>query len=133
MGIINLSTEKEEQVIDVTKNVKDAIKSLNVKDGLCVVYTPHTSAAIFTNENWDLGIADDIINSLSKLVPKKQGYKHDKVDGNAHSHIKSILIGPSQSYMVVDGKLVLGQWQGIMFCELDGPRNRQIYVEVYKK
>jgi len=101
-----------------------------VKDGICFIYIPHTTAAVTINENADPSVSRDMIMALNKIVPFKDGYQH--LEGNSPAHIKASLIGPSVAVFVQSGRLVLGTWQGIFFCEFDGPRSRQVYVNVMK-
>ena len=133
MHKITFSTSGSEEIIDVTSKVNSVIKRSGLKEGLCLVYTPHTTAAVILNENWDPNIGKDILLSLSHMVPKKLGYKHDLVDGNAHAHIKSSLLGPSETLFFKENRLFLGKWQAVMFCEFDGPRERTVIVELMRK
>lgn len=126
----SVSTKEKCQVIDITVEVKNIVSSAKMKEGICVVYVPHATAAIIINENWDPNICDDFLDKLNELVPEGK-YRHDKVDGNGAAHIKSALVGPSETVPVKEGKLLLGTWQNIMLCEFDGPRNdRRIIVSV---
>jgi secondary thiamine-phosphate synthase enzyme len=101
-----------------------------IKDGICFVFCPHTTAGLTINENADPAVRHDIINALSQLVPENAGYSH--AEGNADSHIKSSLFGSSLTVFVEGGQLAFGTWQGIYFCESDGPRSREIWVKVIK-
>ena len=122
MKELHFSTSKKNELLDITQQVQAAIpKNFN---GACLVYTPHATAAIAINENYDPNICTDVLNFLEKLIPENQ-WLHDKVDGNAASHIKSAIIGPSETIPIKDGKLLLGSWQSIMFCEFDGPRQKR--------
>lgn len=125
----SIRTSKRQEIVDITDQVKQIVKKSKVKDGFAVVYTPHATAAITINENYDPNVCDDIINALNKLVPAGV-WKHDRVDSNADAHIKSAIIGPSQTIPVKDGKLTLGTWQSIMLAAFDGPRNRRVVVVV---
>tara|TARA_Y100000031_G_C8173365_1_gene362870 strand:- start:647 stop:1033 length:387 start_codon:yes stop_codon:yes gene_type:complete len=122
-----ISSKKREDVIDITDNVKDAVK--NVKDGIVVVYVPHATASIIINENYDPNINLDFQEALEKLIPKGK-WLHDKIDGNADAHIKAAIIGPSETLIIEEGKLLLGQWQNIMLADFDGPRERTVIVAV---
>jgi secondary thiamine-phosphate synthase enzyme len=120
------STVKEE-LIDITHQVNQSLKELKCDQGVCFVYTPHTTAAITINENADPDVVRDILYGLEKIVPEK-GYHHS--EGNSSAHIKSSLLGCSEQVLIENGKLVLGTWQGIYFSEFDGPRKRTVYVKV---
>ena len=113
---------------DITNQVQDVVRQSRVSDGLCVVYCPHTTAGITVNENADPDVSRDLMASLARQVPATGGYAH--VEGNSDAHIKASMTGPSQTLIVSGGRVVLGQWQGIYFCEFDGPRRRKVYVQV---
>ena len=129
MHKISFSTSKNEEVTDITSKINSVIEGSGMKEGLCFVYTPHTTAALTVNENWDPNIGSDLLLALSHMVPKLQ-YKHDLVDDNASAHIKSMLLGPSETFVFKEGRLFLGKWQAVMFCEFDGPRERAVMVEL---
>ncbi len=125
-----ISTKKKQELIDITSKVNSIIAKSKAKSGLCNVFTAHATAAIIINENYDPNICTDLINALNKLVPKGI-WLHDKIDGNADSHIKSAILGPSETIPIKNGELQLGRWQSIMLAELDGPRNdRKIRITV---
>jgi secondary thiamine-phosphate synthase enzyme len=115
-------------VIDVTDRVQQVVRESGVQTGLCHVYVPHTTAAVFINENADPDVMTDVLSTLGELVPWENRYRH--AEGNAAAHVKSTLIGTSQTVPVRRGKLALGRWQGIYFAEFDGPRERQLQVTV---
>jgi secondary thiamine-phosphate synthase enzyme len=121
-------TSTQTEFIDITSSVREAVKKTGVEDGICIVFIPHTTAAVTINENADPSVVQDIIMELNKIVPLKDQYRH--LEGNSPAHIKASLVGCSQIVFVESGKLVLGTWQGIFFCEFDGPRNRQVHVKV---
>jgi len=125
---ISLRTDRRCQLLDVTRQVEEAVASSGVSDGICVLYVPHTTAGITVNEAADPSVASDISGTLSRLVPEGAGYSH--TEGNADSHIKSVLVSPSITLVIRGGRIVLGTWQGIFFCEFDGPRNRNLLVKV---
>lgn len=125
---IGIRTSARTQFVDITRDVQDAVKSSGVSDGVCTIYVPHTTAGITINENADPDVVRDIIDTLERLVPQNASYRH--VEGNADSHVKASLMGFSVDVLVEDGRLTLGTWQGVYFCEFDGPRNRQVYVRV---
>ncbi|MEO0234409.1 MAG: secondary thiamine-phosphate synthase enzyme YjbQ [candidate division WOR-3 bacterium] len=126
-----LNTKNDEEIIDITDKVEQIVKGSNVKDGLVHVYVPHATAGIILNESADPNIKTDFLNTLNKFIPKRAGYLHDRIDGNAAAHIKSSLVGSSITLPLKDGRLILGTWQSIMFCEFDGPRNnRKIIIQI---
>lgn len=124
-------SSKRTELIDITRQVVETVHQTGVKEGVCILYVPHTTAAITINENADPSVPRDILMELNKLIPFEDHYQH--TEGNAAAHIKSSLIGCSKTIFIESGKLLLGTWQGIFFCEFDGPRNRQIYVKVVKE
>jgi len=121
-----LRTKAREELIDITRTVEEDVRSSGIKEGLCVVYVPHTTAAVTINEDADPSVREDILRQLKNLAPRKGEYSH--LEGNSDAHIKSSLLGASQTIPVHEGCLVLGTWQGIFFCEFDGPRDRRFYV-----
>ncbi len=125
-------TKKRQEIIEITERIKEFVAKSKVNSGTCFVYTPHTTAAILINENYDKGLNEDIIENLERLIPSNASYKHNKTDDNAHAHIKASIIGPSETILIKDGKFQLGRWQGIAFCEFDGPRERKVYVKIIK-
>jgi secondary thiamine-phosphate synthase enzyme len=125
---MNVRTYKRSELIDITRMVKDAVKESGAQDGICFVFVPHTTAGITINENADPDVVIDILDTLNRLVPQSSSYRH--VEGNADSHVKAGMMGFSVQIPVEEGRLVLGTWQGIYFCEFDGPRNRQFMVKV---
>lgn len=122
-----LSTGKND-FYDITSMIKDAVAASGVKDGICVVYTPHTTAAITINENADPDVVRDMILGLNKISPDRSEYRH--MEGNSPAHIKSSIIGCSETLIINNGNLLLGTWQGVYFCEFDGPRTRKFYVKI---
>lgn len=125
---ITLKTTKEQQFINITSNVRDAVKNSGIKDGLVCVFVPHTTAGITINENADADVVRDMIVNLDKAFPKQGDYLH--IEGNSHAHIKASLMGNSCSVIIENGELKLGRWQGIYFCEFDGPRTRKIFIKI---
>jgi len=123
-------TSKKTEFIDITHSVQEAVKKTGVEEGICFVFIPHTTAAVTINENADPSVSQDILMELNRLVPFQDRYQH--IEGNSPAHIKASLIGCSQTVLVESGKLALGTWQGIFFCEFDGPRNRKVHVRVMK-
>jgi secondary thiamine-phosphate synthase enzyme len=126
---IEVKTGSRTEMVDITRRVREAVKTSGVKDGFCVVYVPHTTAGVTINEHADPSVARDIQNALSKLVPAGAGYAH--AEGNADAHIKAVMVGATETVLVRSGDLVLGTWQGIFFCEFDGPRWRKILVRAF--
>ncbi len=125
---LTIKTSTRIEMIDVTKKVEDFIARHNVKNGICCIFVPHTTAGITINENADFTVQLDINNSLSELIPASENYSH--LEGNSDSHIKSTVVGASLSIIIKGGKPVLGTWQSIYFCEFDGPRNRNLYIKL---
>jgi secondary thiamine-phosphate synthase enzyme len=129
VGEMRVSTQEREQIIDITKGVAEMVHKSGIMDGICLIHAMHATAAILVNENYDEALKEDFIAFLKKQVP--QGiWKHDRLDGNADAHIRSMIVGQGQSVPVRGGKLALGRWQGICLVELDGPRERTIMVTV---
>ena len=126
--VLTVSTSKRIEMIDITSQVRKVVRESGVKEGILVAYVPHTTAGITINENADPSVAKDIENTLTKLVPPGRGYLH--LEGNADSHIKSTIVGSSINVIIENGDLVLGTWQGIFFCEFDGPRSRKVYLKI---
>lgn len=126
----SVSSERQFQVIDINSKVEEAVSGSGMKEGLCVVYVPHATAAIIINENYDPNIGTDLMDALDKAVPLHAGYMHDKVDNNAAAHIKAAIIGPSETIIVKDGRLMLGTWQDVCLADFDGPKDRKVYVKI---
>jgi len=122
-----IKTRESAELIDVTSDVQAAISKSGVKNGICVVYVPHTTVGLIINEA-EPGFHSDLLRVLNQLVPEKGTYRHP--DGNSHAHIKASLMGSTQYFLVRDGRVVLGTWQAIFLCEFDGPRSRKILVTV---
>jgi secondary thiamine-phosphate synthase enzyme len=128
MQALSLKTDRRTQLVDVTAQVQKVVASSRVASGICYLYVPHTTAAISINECADPDVARDVEGALDRLIPKTGPYRHS--EGNSDSHVKAVLVGTSQMVLVEDGKLVLGRWQGVFFCEFDGPRDRRLQVKV---
>jgi len=129
---IELSTGNHEELIDITDRVRRVVEESGVADGLCAVYAHGATAAIMIQENWDASVPTDVVNFLRKLIPAGV-WLHDRQDNNGDSHIKAGLVGPSETIPIIEGKLGLSRWQGIFFCEFDGPRrDRRVIVTVMK-
>lgn len=128
MEKISVKTSRRIELIDITDQIEHIISKSKVKDGVCFLFCPHTTAGLTINENADPSVRRDIINTLNKLIPEGTGYTH--TEGNADSHIKSSLFGSSLTIFIADGHLAFGTWQGIYFCEGDGPRSREVWVKI---
>jgi secondary thiamine-phosphate synthase enzyme len=128
---VTVRTSVHNEVLDITEEVKNVVAASSITAGVCAVYTPHATAAITINENDDPNIGVDFLSALRKLIIEHDGWLHDRVDDNAAAHIKSALIGPSESIPVSGGRLVLGTWQNVFLCEFDGPRaERRVVITV---
>jgi secondary thiamine-phosphate synthase enzyme len=125
-----VKSSRRTDFIDITHSVQEVIQKLGVGEGVCYIFIPHTTAAVTINENADPSVTQDIMMMLNKLIPFEDDYRH--LEGNTPAHIKSSLMGCSKTVLVESGKLVLGTWQGIFFCEFDGPRSRKVYIKVVR-
>ena len=125
---VSVKTRSRIEMVDITSSVQKEVSNSGIAEGLCVVYVPHTTAGVTINEGADPAVCTDILRKLNELVPPNDGYRH--MEGNADSHIKASLMGSSVTVIVEKGRLVLGTWQKIFFCEFDGPRSRKVYVTV---
>ena len=129
MDTLQIQTHTRNEFVEITRQVRHAVQRSRVKQGLCVVYCPHTTAAITVNENADPDVVHDMLAYLNRTVPKDQpDFRHG--EGNSDSHIKASLVGSSATVLIEGGDLVLGRWQGMYFCEFDGPRARSVHVQV---
>ncbi len=128
LEVFDVRTSSSMEFVDISADVIQFVKSSGIQDGIVLVYTPHTTAAITVNENADPSVKYDMTKFFSKLVPQESWFRH--MEGNSPSHIMSSLISPSQSFILNNGSLILGTWQGIFFCEFDGPRSRKFYVKI---
>jgi len=127
MTELRIRTTAKREMIDVTARVAEIVARAGLAEGLCTVYTPHATAAIVVNENDDPNVCVDVLDALDRLIPAGI-WRHDRVDGNAASHIQATILGPGETIPVRDGKLQLGRWQAVMLVELDGPRDRRVLV-----
>ena len=125
---LSIKTSSREELIDITHLIREAVSQANIKNGIILLHVPHTTAAITINENADPDVKRDILYKLSKEIPRHDGYHHG--EGNSDAHLKSSLIGPTLQLIISDGRLLLGTWQGILFCEFDGPRSRRLYLKI---
>lgn len=127
---ITISTSKRQEIIDITERIDAIIKKSKIKQGICNIFTAHATAAIIINENYDPNIGLDLLDALSKLIPSGI-WRHDRIDGNADAHVKSAILGPSETIPIKNSELGLGRWQSVMFVELDGPRHdRKIIITI---
>ncbi len=126
MEIIKIKTSKKEEIIDITDKINSIVKDM--KEGFINIYVKHATAAIIINENYDPNIQIDFLAMLNDIIPQGK-WLHDKIDNNGAAHLKSSLIGPSETIPIKDGKLQLGTWQSVMLCEFDGPREREIIIQ----
>ena len=128
MEVLKVRTDRRTQLVDVTEMVRRAVGKSGAAAGICYVYVPHTTAGVMINEHFDPDVAADLEGVFDRLVPRAGAYRH--AEGNSDSHAKAALVGTSQMILVEEGKLVLGKWQGVLFCEFDGPRERKMWVKV---
>ena len=124
-----VTTRERSEIVDITDVIRRIARQKNVREGMAVVYVPHTTAAVTINENYDPDVKHDLLRKLETLIPQRESYyRHG--EGNSDSHVKTSLVGNSATVLIENGDLVLGRWQGIYFCEFDGPRQREVYVKL---
>ena len=128
MEEITVKTGSRIEMLDITSQIRSAISKSGIQEGVCTVYCPHTTAAITINENADPDVTADIMQKLNKMIPLHENYRH--FEGNSDAHIKSSLVGNSAQIIISNGTLQLGTWQGIYFCEFDGPRARHVWISI---
>ena len=126
--VLTVKTRDQTELVDITADVSRLVADSGVRNGLCLVYVPHTTAGVTINENADPSVPKDLLMVLNQMVPWKADYRH--LEGNSPAHVKSTLVGASQTIAVENGRLVLGTWQGVFFCEFDGPRSRTVQVHI---
>ena len=126
--ILTVKTHAQTELIDITADVRQQVQQSGIEEGICLLYVPHTTAAVTINESADPSVKSDILMILNEIVPWKAGYRH--MEGNSPAHIKSTMVGASEIVAIENRSLVLGTWQGIFFCEFDGPRSRKIHVRL---
>ena len=126
--LCTIKSKNRTAMIAIPSNIQDMVRSAGIGQGLCLLYVPHTTAAITINESADPSVKDDILMIINTIIPWKAGYRH--LEGNSPAHIKSTLFGPSELIAVENNRLILGTWQGIFFCEFDGPRTRKVHVRL---
>jgi secondary thiamine-phosphate synthase enzyme len=127
---IEIATTRREELVDITAALEEVVKRLDLGDGSVLVYCPHTTAAITINENADPAVVEDLLAGLARIAPRDAGWLH--AEGNSDGHLKSSLVGASEMIPVSGGRLALGTWQGIYFCEFDGPRRRHVLLQVLR-
>lgn len=125
---IKVSTSSHTQLVDVTEKIQQLVDESGIKNGVAILFVPHTTAAVTINENADPDVCHDMINGLNQLIPLKNDYRH--LEGNSAAHIKCSLVGASEQVIIRGGRLLLGTWQGLYFCEFDGPRSRKLLVKL---
>lgn len=125
---IEIDTTEQVQFVDITEKVYNYINESNIKDGICTVFVPHTTAAVTINENADPDVTADMIKEINKIIPFSDNYRH--FEGNSAAHIKSSITGASETIIIEKRSLKLGRWQGIYFCEFDGPRRRKVWIKI---
>lgn len=129
--ILSIKTNAKTELMDITTKVQNAVGQAGIDHGICMLYVPHTTAAVTINESADPSVKDDILMVLNRIVPWEANYRH--LEGNSPAHIKASLVGPSELIGIENGSLILGTWQGIFFCEFDGPRNRKLYIRFIRE
>lgn len=130
MKILNISSTSRDEFIDITEMVQQVVSAGDpIENGYCLLFVPHTTAGITINESADSSVRSDILMMLNRIIPWEAGYRH--AEGNSAAHVKSSWVGVSLQVAIVNSRLVLGTWQGIFFCEFDGPRNRHVHVHLY--
>jgi secondary thiamine-phosphate synthase enzyme len=128
MKKVHVTTKRRQELVDVTRLVDEAVRSSSIESGLCVVYCPHTTAAVTINEGADPAVAEDILMGLSRLIPRDWAFRH--MEGNSDAHLKASLVGPSEMILIDGGRPLLGTWQRVFFCEFDGPRERALHIHI---
>ena len=128
MMTYNVKTRNRDELVDITGLASQAVSESGIVCGRCLVYVPHTTAGVTINENADPSVKSDLLMALKKCVPDTYSYTH--MEGNSPAHVKASLVGASAIVIIDNGNLVLGTWQGIFFCEFDGPRNRKVYIKI---
>lgn len=127
METMTIATREREQMIDITAQTQELVRARGWRDGLLTLFCPHTTGAVTINENADPSVVRDMLAALRRFVPREGDYRH--AEGNSDAHVKSSLFGPSLTVIVEEGRLALGTWQGVYFCEFDGPRSRKLWVK----
>jgi secondary thiamine-phosphate synthase enzyme len=125
----SVHTRSRSEIVDVTPRIAALVKKHNIRDGMAIAFVPHTTAGITINENADPDVKSDMLQKLTTLIPKQESYYHHD-EGNSDSHVKTALVGNSVTLLIEEGRLVLGRWQGVYFCEFDGPRHRDLHIKL---
>ncbi len=131
MREVKVKTSARVALVDITETVHQAVANSGVANGLCNLFTPHTTAALIVSENWDPDVTRDLLQHLQQLVPREGDYRHS--EGNSQAHILSVMLGVSLNLPIEDGKLALGRWQGVLLAEFDGPRERSVRVTIVRE
>ena len=126
--VVEVPTHSRTELVDITSKIEEAIKKSKIESGICIIYVPHTTAAITINENYDPSVARDITEALTRIAPYNFSYHH--TEGNADAHIKAAIVGSSRTVFFENRKILFGTWQGIFLCEFDGPRKRKVFVKI---
>ncbi len=129
--ILSVKTRTRTELVDITSDINHLVQQSGVDQGLCMLYVPHTTAAVTINESADPSVKADMLMILNEIIPWEADYRH--LEGNSAAHIKTTLVGSSELIAIENGRLVLGTWQGIFFCEFDGPRNRKLHVRIVEE
>jgi len=129
--ILSVKTRKRTELVDITSDINKLIQKSGVAQGLCMIFVPHTTAAVTINESADPSVKSDILKILNQIIPWEANYRH--LEGNSPAHIKSTLVGSSELIAIENQRLILGTWQGIFFCEFDGPRTRKVDVRIMEE
>jgi len=127
---LRVQSKSKTELVDITQGVQRLVAESGVRSGVCYIYVPHTTSGITINENTDPNVGRDILKELNKVIPFDDNYSHG--EGNSAAHIKSTIVGVSKAVMVEEGRLALGTWQAVFYCEFDGPRDRRVFVKVMK-
>ncbi len=128
METLEIQSQSREELIDITSKIEQVLSASGITEGICCIYVPHTTAGVTINENADPSVKRDIIMAMRKMIPESWGFTH--AEGNSPAHVKSSLVGPSLFLIVDNGRLALGTWQGVIFCEFDGPRRRKLFIQL---
>ena len=129
--ILSVKTHERTELVDVTAEINQLLQKSKIDQGLCMLFVPHTTAAVTINESADASVKSDILTILNQIIPWEANYRH--MEGNSAAHIKTTLVGSSELIAIENGNLVLGTWQGVFFCEFDGPRSRKLHVRIIEE
>ena len=126
--MLTVKSSNKTQLIDITADIQKIVNNSGVREGLAVIFVPHTTAGVTINENADPAVKSDMLMVLNKIIPENENYRH--LEGNSPAHLKSTLVGASETLIIENGRLMLGTWQAVFFCEFDGPRTRKVHVRI---